>query len=195
MNCADVQATLTSLSETAYVPHNSFPPAIMTCPNSTDNHESLCPDEPNDEIDLSLEQRAVFEKVKNGHSIFFTGAAGTGKSYLLRRIVEWARDRQRATIAVTASTGMAAINVGGSTIYSWAGIGLEKRDPEALWKTLVNASYTTNPKTGEEFLIPDSPVRRWQDCQTLILDEGQWSRVGYFHLSRPLMIHSLDDRW
>ena len=38
-------------------------------------------------VTLSKEQNKVLQMVKQGVSIFFTGSAGTGKSFLLRRII------------------------------------------------------------------------------------------------------------
>ena len=36
---------------------------------------------------LNVEQRRVFQAVLSGQNIFFTGSAGTGKSFLLKRII------------------------------------------------------------------------------------------------------------
>lgn len=75
---------------------------------------------------LSQEQRHVLDLVvERGQSVFFTGAAGTGKSVLMRAIIEklktkYARDPER--VAVTASTGLAACNIGGITLHSFSGM-------------------------------------------------------------------------
>jgi hypothetical protein len=76
-------------------------------------------------IHLSQEQERVLDLVVNqGKSVFFTGPAGTGKSVLMRAIItqlraKHARDRER--VAVTASTGLAACNIGGITLHSFSG--------------------------------------------------------------------------
>ncbi|MGX5818737.1 ATP-dependent DNA helicase [Chitinophaga lutea] len=49
------------------------------------------------------------------HSVFLTGKAGTGKSTLLRRLLEHIPKK----FVVLASTGVAALNVGGQTIHSF----------------------------------------------------------------------------
>jgi len=72
-------------------------------------------------VTLSDEQRRVLEIVKSGKSIFFTGCAGTGKSYLLKAIIA---SLSPNTTFVTALTGVAALNIGGKTLHSFAGIGL-----------------------------------------------------------------------
>lgn len=87
---------------------------------------------------LSDEQRAVLEAVVDrGKSMFFTGSAGTGKSVLMREIIAKLRGKFRKEpdrIAVTASTGLAACNIGGVTLHSFAGIGLGKEPVPELVK-------------------------------------------------------------
>lgn len=58
---------------------------------------------------LNPEQQRVLEACLGGKNIFFTGSAGTGKSFLLKRIV--AALPPEVTVA-TASTGVAACHVG-----------------------------------------------------------------------------------
>ncbi|OQE44304.1 hypothetical protein PENCOP_c002G03937 [Penicillium coprophilum] len=88
---------------------------------------------------LSDEQKAVLDAVvERGKSMFFTGSAGTGKSVLMREIIAKLRNKYRKEpdrIAVTASTGLAACNIGGVTLHSFAGIGLGKEPvPELIKK-------------------------------------------------------------
>jgi ATP-dependent DNA helicase PIF1 len=111
-------------------------------------------------ITLSNEQRHVKSLVvEKGQSVFFTGPAGTGKSVLMRAIIQdlkkkYARDPER--VAVTASTGLAACNIGGMTLHSFAGIGLGKEDANTLVKKIRR-----NPKAKT----------RWLKTKTLIIDE------------------------
>lgn len=87
---------------------------------------------------LSDEQRGVLEAVAGqGKSIFFTGSAGTGKSVLMREIISTLRrkyEREKDRVAVTASTGLAACNIEGVTLHSFAGIGLGKEPAPELVK-------------------------------------------------------------
>lgn len=89
-------------------------------------------------IFLSDEQKAVLEAVVDrGTSMFFTGSAGTGKSVLMREIIAKLRNKYRKEpdrVAVTASTGLAACNIGGVTVHSFAGIGLGKEPVPELVK-------------------------------------------------------------
>ena len=71
------------------------------------------------EPDLTEEQLAVVAAVEVGvEHIFVTGRAGTGKSTLLRHLI----DTSDRNIVVCAPTGVAALNVGGQTIHSLFGL-------------------------------------------------------------------------
>lgn len=109
---------------------------------------------------LSEEQQHVLDLVvEKKKSVFFTGSAGTGKSVLLREIItslrkKYAREPDR--IAVTASTGLAACNVGGVTLHSFAGIGLGKEPVAELVKKIKK-----NQKARH----------RWMRTKVLVVDE------------------------
>jgi hypothetical protein len=77
-----------------------------------------------DEITLSVSQKKVLDTIIARKSVFFTGAAGTGKSYVLkvmRDVLETLGLSDRVTF--TAPTGVAACNIRGLTIHAWAGVG------------------------------------------------------------------------
>lgn len=59
-----------------------------------------------------------------GESVFLSGLAGTGKTYVIEQFLKAVKGRRR--VAVTASTGIAATILGGRTIHSWAGLGISK---------------------------------------------------------------------
>lgn len=109
---------------------------------------------------LSNEQRAVLEMVvKEGKNVFFTGSAGTGKSVLLREIIRALRHKysnKLDSIAVTASTGIAACNIGGVTLHSFAGVGLGTEETPALVKKVRGNRQAAT---------------RWMRLQVLIIDE------------------------
>ncbi|KAL8373775.1 hypothetical protein RB599_000815 [Gaeumannomyces hyphopodioides] len=114
----------------------------------------------NSPISLSNEQRNVKSLVcERNLSVFFTGPAGTGKSVLMRAIIsdlkkKWAKDPDR--LAVTASTGIAACNIGGMTLHSFSGIGLGKEDAQTLVKKIRRNAKAKN---------------RWLRTKILIIDE------------------------
>ncbi|CAH2310452.1 ATP-dependent DNA helicase PIF1 [Pelobates cultripes] len=101
---------------------------------------------------LSTEQSLVLNTVLGGKNVFFTGSAGTGKSYLLKRIV--GALPPKSTYA-TASTGVAACHIGGTTLHAFAGIGSGKAPLDQCIE-----------------LAKRPGVRQhWTSCQHLIIDE------------------------
>ena len=72
---------------------------------------------------LRMTQKEALDILKMGHSAYLTGEAGTGKTYVLNEYISWLRAHGIEPV-VTASTGIAATHLGGSTIHSWSGIGV-----------------------------------------------------------------------
>lgn len=115
-------------------------------------------------IFLSTEQRHILKLVQQGKSVFYTGSAGTGKSVLLREIIQALKlkySRSQDAVAITASTGIAACNIGGMTIHSFAGIGLGVESPDQLV-----VKVRKNKKA----------MGRWQRTKVLIIDESTFSK-------------------
>ena len=70
-----------------------------------------------------MTQNEALEILKTGKNVFLTGAAGSGKTYLLNKYVAFLKD-QKIEVAITASTGLAATHLNGRTIHSWCGMGI-----------------------------------------------------------------------
>ena len=74
------------------------------------------------ELPLDEEQQKAYDIALGGDNLFLTGDAGTGKSFVLNRIIKGLEKDPRLTVLVCAPTGIAALNIGGTTIYSLLGI-------------------------------------------------------------------------
>ncbi|XP_062996345.1 ATP-dependent DNA helicase PIF1 isoform X2 [Elgaria multicarinata webbii] len=101
---------------------------------------------------LSQEQSMVLSAVLSGKNVFFTGSAGTGKSFLLKKIV--ASLPPNSTYA-TASTGVAACQIGGTTLHAFAGIGSGKAP--------LHQCIELAQRPGVR--------QQWLSCRQLIIDE------------------------
>ncbi|KXS09022.1 hypothetical protein M427DRAFT_258783 [Gonapodya prolifera JEL478] len=110
------------------------------------------------ESTLSDEQKEVAKTVLNNRkSVFFTGSAGTGKSHLLRYLVEQLQQLHgEEAVAVTATTGIAAVNIGATTIHSFAGIGLGDEEVDTLIKIICSRKGF---------------YRKWINTKVLVVDE------------------------
>jgi ATP-dependent DNA helicase PIF1 len=105
---------------------------------------------------MTPEQDLAIDGWKKGLNIFITGQGGTGKTAVIKHIVD-----EYPTARVTALTGCAAVLLGESatTLHSWAGIG-------------VNA----------EFCGSSAAVSRWRNTDRLIIDEVSMMSKELFEL-------------
>mgnify|MGYP002128219285 CR=1 FL=1 len=104
---------------------------------------------------LRMTQQEALDILKMGYSAYVTGEAGTGKTYVLNEYISWLRAHD-IDAAVTASTGIAATHLGGSTIHSWSGIGV--RD--------FLTSFDLDSMEQKKNLW-----RRYENVRVLIIDE------------------------
>jgi hypothetical protein len=76
---------------------------------------------------LTPGQMAVARAVLAGHNVFFTGLPGSGKSFLLdcvkNTLQARATERAAGEVVACASTGAAALHIGGATFHSFLGCG------------------------------------------------------------------------
>ncbi|MEI6054097.1 MAG: AAA family ATPase [Candidatus Saccharibacteria bacterium] len=71
-----------------------------------------------------MKQGMALEIMLSGESVLLTGPAGAGKTFVLNQFIRIAKDEGKH-VSVTATTGLAATHLGGTTIHSWSGIGID----------------------------------------------------------------------
>ena len=93
-----------------------------------------------------MDQELALAILLSGRSALLTGAAGTGKTYLLNTFIAQARKRGKK-VSVTATTGLAATHLGGNTIHSWSGIGVSDHLPNNFFERLSKTRRDVISKT------------------------------------------------
>lgn len=93
-----------------------------------------------------MNQGLALEILLSGQSALLTGPAGSGKTYVLNQFIRHAK-KEGKTVAVTATTGLAATHLGGSTIHSWSGIGIHDELPKYFYEDLKKGRADTIQKT------------------------------------------------
>lgn len=99
----------------------------------------------------------VFDAAVGGGSLFFTGGAGTGKTFLLKQIIQ---ALPKEGTFITASTGVAASHIGGTTLNAFAGVSMGSTK------------------------LPRSQAN-WQKAKRLIIDEISMVDGRYFDEVQP----------
>ena len=113
---------------------------------------------------LTKEQRAILEAATLGHSIFITGAAGTGKSFVVENLI---KTLPEAGLVATSSTGISSVQLGGVTIHSFVGIG-NSAASDSILITRV--------------LINKCAMERIKSTKILLIDEGSMISLRLFEL-------------
>ena len=107
-------------------------------------------------MELTTEQQKAKDLILNGTNVFLTGDAGTGKSYVLRQVINILPAN---TTVVCAPTGVAAVNIHGITIHR-----LLELNPE---KDIIN-------------LHPEHVPKKLEKAKTVIVDEISMCRSDLF---------------
>lgn len=103
-------------------------------------------------MELTPEQQLAYEQVTSGKNLFLTGPGGTGKTTLIHRVSTNLEDK---VIGVTATTGAAAVLIGGTTLHSFLGIGLGKEPIKDLVRKIRRKSAIKKHWTKTDLLIID----------------------------------------
>ena len=118
---------------------------------------------------LNKEQQEALNLINSGENIFLTGNAGTGKSFLLDYYIKNTKDKN---ILICAPTGVAALNIGGTTIHRAFKMNLAPQ---------INDYITSCPDTILE-------------ADIIIIDEISMCRIDIFdHIARVLQYKRINE--
>lgn len=114
-----------------------------------------------------MNQGLALEIMLSGESVLLTGPAGAGKTFVLNQFIKLAK-ADKKHVSVTATTGLAATHLGGTTIHSWAGIGVLDYMPQGFAEHLAKGRREIIEKT--DVLIIDE-ISMLHDYRLDMVDE------------------------
>jgi ATP-dependent DNA helicase PIF1 len=128
------------------------------------------------EIQLSASQtKALDDIVVKRKSGFLTGAAGTGKSFLIKEICDMFQSKS-VKYAITASTGLAAVLINGVTIYNFFWISPLDLDKDA----------TVNLKRVNKYKSLKAKIKQ---VQVLIIEEVSMLGISVFQRVHDILCY------
>ena len=128
---------------------------------------------------LTPDQQKVLQRLWAGDSMFLTGGAGTGKTFLIRRFVEG-----REGVLLFAPTGKAAVNIGGVTLHSFfkASIGI------------IDRSQYLKPDDNPAGKIGNVNADVLKAAKTIVIDEISTCRSDLFEYVTSI-IKAAEHNW
>lgn len=120
-----------------------------------------------------MTQKTALSILKLGHTTFLTGAAGAGKSYVLREYIKYLKEH-KVNYAVTASTGIASTHINGQTIHAWSGIGIKSH----------LTAYDLDTLEEKQPLY-----KKWNSTSVLIIDEVSMLHASFIDMLNTLGKH------
>lgn len=101
-----------------------------------------------------MNQEQALAILKSGDNVFLTGSAGTGKTFVLNKYIQYLKAR-KIPVSITASTGIAATHLQGTTIHAWSGIGIKDSLSSRQLKDLKTKKYLKKHIEKTKVLIID----------------------------------------
>lgn len=115
-----------------------------------------------------MNQGLALEIMLSGESVLLTGPAGAGKTFVLNQFVRLSKASGKH-VSVTATTGLAATHLGGTTIHSWAGIGVADSLPSGFAEHIAKGRREIIERT--DVLIIDE-ISMLHDFRLDMVDEA-----------------------
>ena len=119
-------------------------------------------------MELSPEQEQALRLFNERENMFLTGSGGTGKTLLIKKMVELCKKEGRR-VQVCALTGCAAVilNCQAKTVHSWSGIGIANGPSDIIVRKIYSHAYKK---------------KQWKKIDVLIIDEVSMMSQKIFEL-------------
>jgi len=134
-------------------------------------------------MELSPEQEQALSAFSAGQNLFLTGPGGTGKTALIKKMVDIGKAKGRK-VQVCALTGCAAVilNCQAKTVHSWSGIGVANGSADFIVRKVYSHKYKSSQWKKIDVLIIDEVSMMSQKIFEVLDSIGRKVRSGSAHL-------------
>ena len=134
-------------------------------------------------MELSPEQEQAMNAFNERRNLFLTGPGGTGKTALIKKMVELCKTQGRK-VQVCALTGCAAVilNCQAKTVHSWSGIGIANGSADFIVRKVYSNKYKSSQWKKIDVLIIDEVSMMSQKIFEILDSIGRKVRSGSAHL-------------
>jgi len=134
-------------------------------------------------MELSPEQEQAISAFNERHNLFLTGPGGTGKTALIKKMVELCKTQGRK-VQVCALTGCAAVilNCQAKTVHSWSGIGIANGSADFIVRKVYSNKYKSSQWKKIDVLIIDEVSMMSQKIFEILDNIGRKVRSESSHL-------------
>lgn len=101
-----------------------------------------------------MTQEKTLQILQSGKNVFLTGEPGSGKTFTINQFTEYLSSKN-IPYAVTASTGIAATHINGTTIHSWSGIRIKKNLTDRDVENILSNEFQFKKISRAKVLIID----------------------------------------
>ncbi len=136
---------------------------MLSIKHTSEDHKDMYKvilDKRKDNIDALYFLKIVDE---SDECCFLTGKAGTGKSTLIKDIIDFCKEIGKAPL-VLGSTGISALNVGGQTVHSFFSLGIENVFPKEIKPYLAD-------KKNRKYKLKKSKIQTLINVPFVVIDE------------------------
>lgn len=123
---------------------------------------------------LNVQQLNALNLMLQGDNVFITAPAGTGKTFLINHFCSTVKEEYPTrNIALTSTTGVSAVLIGGSTLHSYLGIGLGEENVENMTKKILFSGPAPAPVRGNGRREGKGGLKAdiWKKLDVLVIDE------------------------
>lgn len=146
-------------------------------------------------LGLTPSQARFAERFFTGANMLLTGPGGVGKSFVSKALIAFLV-QHKVNVGITATTGIAALNIGGQTLHSFMGVGLaDEPVPNLLQRLYKNRKAKARIEAVEVLFIDEVSMAKGdlldkvnEICKVIRYNDAPWGGIQLCFVSDFLQL-------